>query len=167
MLLVLFHHLFLQIIEDIGNEVVSAGYYSVEFQTVGVFHHLYLRFWHKGQLVRVYLKRTGLRQGKPAAELSLISNIIGAISTRPDIVACLGGSPKTVNLLDQFKFLQHGVQSPYRFDILSAKNLMNKSSYSVFGRIDFFSVIQFLVISLRGCLSQDWTLTAPELKKVR
>ena len=109
--------------------------------------------------------RIETREACSRAELDLKRN--WRLSTRPDIVACLGGSPETVNLLDQCKFLQHGAQSPYRFDILSARDLMNKSSYSVFGRIDFFSVIQFLVISLGGCLSQDWTLTAPELTKVR
>ena len=154
-------------IEDIGSEVVATGYYSIEFQTKGVFHHIYIRFWHKGQLVRVYLKRTGLRQGKTSAELSLISHVNNSISTRPDIVACMGSSPETVDLLHKFNFFQHRVQSPYRFDILSAKDLMNKSSYSVFDRIDFFFVSQFFVISLGGCLSQDWTLTAPELTKVR
>ena len=127
---------------------------------------MYIRFWHSGRLVRVYLKRAGLRQGKTTAELGLISHIVGAISTRPDVVACLGCSPDTVNLLDNCKFLHHGVQSPFRFDCLSVKDLMNKKSYSVFGRVDFFSVLQYLIVSLGGCVSQEWTLTTPELTKV-
>ena len=127
---------------------------------------MYIRYWHSGQLVRVYLKRAGLRQGKTTAELGLISHIVGAISTRPDVVACLGCSPDTVSLLDNCKFLHHGVQSPLRIDCLSVKDLMNKKSYSVFGRVDFFSVLQYLIVSLGGCILQEWTLTTPELTKV-
>ena len=127
---------------------------------------MYIRFWHSGQLVRVYLKRAGLRQGKTTAELGLISHIVGAIFTRPDVVACLGCSPDTVSLLNNCKFLHHGVQSPFRFDCLSVKDLMNKKSYSVFDRVDFFSVLQYLIVSLGGCISQEWTLTTPELTKV-
>ena len=163
----LFHHLFLQTIDDIGNQVVATGYYTLEFQSEGAFHHLYIRFWHSGQLVRVYLKRTVLTQGKTFAELGLISSLVGAISTRPDIVACLWCGPDTVSLLDICKYQQHGVQSPFRFDCLSVKDLMNKKSYSVFGRIDFISVLQYLIVSLGGCTSQEWTLTTTELTKVR
>ena len=95
----LFHHLFLQSIEDIGTHVVEKGYYSLELQVNGVFLNLYIRFWHAGQLVRVFLKRTGRSQGKTLAELSLVSYVMTAISTRPGIVACLGASPGLVCLL--------------------------------------------------------------------
>ena len=44
---------------------------------------------------------------------------------------------------------------------------MHKDSYSVFGRIDFFSVLQCLVICLSGTLQMEWTLFTPELTKVR
>ena len=153
-------------IEDIGTHVVEKGYYSLEFQINGVFLNLYIRFWHVGQLVRVFLKRTGRGQGKTLAELSLVSYVMAAVSTRPDIVACLGASPGLICLLDNCKYLHHGVQSPFRFDVLSVKDLMHKRSYSVFGRVDFFSVLQFLVITLERSLALEWTLLAPELTKV-
>ena len=43
---------------------------------------------------------------------------------------------------------------------------MHKLSYSVFGRIDFFSVEQHLLISLGGSLQYEWTVIAPELTMV-
>ena len=90
-----------------------------------MFLNLYIRFWHEGQLVRVFLKRTGRKQGKTLAELGLVSHAMAAISTRPGIVACLGASPELIRLLDDCKFFDHGVQSPFRFDVLSLKTLIH------------------------------------------
>ena len=95
-----------------------------------------------------------------------MSSDLAAFSTRPDLVAFLGATPKVVRLLDQCRFFSHGVQSPCMFDALSVSNLMRKRSYSVFGRIDFFSVLQFLLISLGGCLVLELTLLTPDLVNV-
>ena len=43
---------------------------------------------------------------------------------------------------------------------------MHKSKYSVFGQIDFFSVLQALVVSLGGSLTEEWAMRSPELTKV-
>ena len=40
---------------------------------------------------------------------------------------------------------------------------MHKTSYSVFGHIDFFSVLKSLVISLGSSLQEDWVQRSPEL----
>ena len=41
-----------------------------------------------------------------------------------------------------------------------------QTKYSVFGRIDFFSVLKYLVVSLGGSLDMDCVLLAPEIFKV-
>ena len=43
---------------------------------------------------------------------------------------------------------------------------MHKGSYSVFGKIDFFSVLQALLVSLGGSQTEDWVLESPELQRV-
>ena len=42
---------------------------------------------------------------------------------------------------------------------------MHRTSYSVFGKIDF-SVLQALMVSLGGSLTEDWVMRSPELTKV-
>ena len=59
-----------------------------------------------------------------------------------------------------------GVQSCLRFEHFSLSRLMHKTSYSVFGKIDFFSVLQALMASLGGSLLEDWVVRSPELTKV-
>ena len=162
----LFHHLFLQAIRDIGTHVVESGEYSLEFVKQGVFLLVFIRFWRKDELCRVLLKRTGRVLGQSAAELHLISDLMAVFSTSPNIVSCSGSTLETVQTVDNSPFNKHGLQRPLRFADFSIAKLMHKESYSVFGRIDFHSVLKYLIVFLGGCLDQDWTLLTPVLAKV-
>ena len=49
---------------------------------------------------------------------------------------------------------------------VAVAKLMHKKSYIVFGRIDFFSAVQYLIIFLGGCLELERNLFASQLSKV-
>ena len=149
------------------THVVASGEYSLEFVKQRVFLFVFIRFWRKDKLCRVFLKRTGRVLGQSAAELCLISFVMAAFSTRPNIVSCSGSTLETINLIDNSPYSKHGLQRPLRFDDFSIARLMHKQSYSVFGRIDFHSVLKYLIIFLGGSLDCDWTLLTPVLAKVR
>ena len=148
----LFHHLLQQITPILGNEILTAGQYSVEFEPQGVFLLLHLRFWKANRLFRVYVLRTGRLHGQTSAELQLVATLLAAISTEADLVCCSGATHNLVQLLDRAPFSQHGVQRPTLFNEITIKKLMQKDSYSVFGQIDFFSVLQYVVSCLSGTL---------------
>ena len=152
--------------KDIGTHVVESGEYSLEFVKQGVFLLVFIRFWRKNELCRVFLKRTGRVLGQSAAELQLISDVMAVFSTSPNIVCCSGSTVETIQAVDNSPFSEHGLQRPLRFADFSNARLMHKESYSVFGRIDFHSVLQYLIIFLGGCLDCDWTLLTPVLSKV-
>ena len=126
-----------------------------------VFIFLYIRFWHRDQLLGVYIKHTGRASGHSQAEPRLLSDIVVAIPPKPEIVCGRGATSSFVQLIDCTPLFLHGVQSPHRFVALSVEKLMHKKNLSVVGRIDFFSLLQFLVISLEGCLELEWTLHSP------
>ena len=158
--------MFLELIADIGAQINTSGEYAVEFATDGVFLLSFVRFWHDDQLCRVFLKRTGRVQGQAQAEVCLISYIMGVFSTKPRLVSCTGSSARTIQLLDQSPYTPNGLQSTPRFEELELSALMHKKNQSVFGRIDFFSVLRYLVTFLGGSAELDWVLLAPELSKV-
>ena len=151
--------------KDIGTHVVESGEYSLEFVKQGVFLLVFIRFWRKNELCRVFLKRTGRVLGQSAAELQLISDVMAVFSTSPNIVCCSGSTLETIQAVDNSPFSEHGLQRP-RFADFSIARLMHKESYSVFGRTDFHSVLQYLIIFLGGCLDCEWTLLIPVLAKV-
>ena len=157
----------MRMLDDIGQHVVAEGQYSVEFELKGLFLFIHLRFWRDNQLCRVVLKRTGRSVRQTQAEKSLLSSLLAAISTRPNPVCASGCSLELIEELDKNPLFTFGVQSFKRFDEVSSAKLMHKESYSVFGRIDFFSVLKYLVVSLGGSLDMECVLLAPELSKDR
>ena len=120
---------------------------------------MHVRFWKRGRLFRVCLLRTGR-----TAELRLLSTLLAAISSE-SILVC-GATQNFVQFVDDSPLTRHGVQRPTYFDEIATKRLMHKDSYSVFGRIDFFYVLHYFVISLGGSLKFEWTLLTHELVKV-
>ena len=82
------------------------------------------------------------------------------------MVACSGCPVEFAKAIDQSEFFTQGVQSCFRFEQLSLARLMHKTSYSVFGHIDFFSLLQALMISMGGSLTEDWVMRRPEITRV-
>ena len=158
--------MFLEILSDIGHHVVSNKEYALGFANDGIFLLIFIRFWQGDQLCRVFLKRSGRAQGQSQAEVALISYVMGAISTGPEIVSVTGCTSQTVELLDLSPFGQYAVQSPPRFEELQLRTLMHKKASSVFGRIDFFPVLHYLFVSLGSSLEIEWMMLSPELSKV-
>ena len=115
----------------------------MEFVKQGVFLLAFVRFWRKGELCRVLLKRTGRVVGQSTAELHLISDVMAVFSTSLNIVSCSGSTLETIQTVDDSPINEHGLQRPLRFADFSIAKLMHKESYSVFGRIDFHSVLQY------------------------
>ena len=129
---------------DTATHLMTSSEYALEFTHDGVFVLVYIRFWRENQLHRVFIKRTGRLLGLTQAEVSLVSFVMGAISTAPNMISCTGSTFRTIQLLDQWLYTRYGLQSPPRFEELDLKTLMHRKSYSIFGRIDFFSVLQTL-----------------------
>ena len=50
--------------------------------------------------------------------------------------------------------------------LFSLSSIMHQSDTNVFGTVDIFSQLKFLIVTLSGILIQSWTVDAPELTKV-
>ena len=128
----------------------------------------FVQFWREDEHCRVFLKRTGRLQGQSESEICLISYIMGAISTSPRLISCTGCSMRTIQLLDLSPYSSFSIHRPRPlFEELLLPQLMHRKSQSVFERVDFFSTLRYLVISLGGCLELGWAVLSPELSKVR
>ena len=124
-----------------------------------------VKFWKESELCRVFVCRSSLTATDLTGELGSMSRLLSTVSTKPSIVACSGCHPDLARTIDESEFYIQEVQSCFRFEHLSLSRLMHKTSYSVFGKIDFFSVLQALVVSLGGSLVEDWVIRSPEIAK--
>ena len=163
---VIFHHFFLCGLADITNCINTFGGFSVEFETEGQFCYLSVRFWKQDSLCKVTLLRFSRTSVTPRGHFSVISQLLSAITTESDLVCC-SGCPYDVFLsVDGCSLFTRGVQFPFRFSNVDLAKMMHQQSYSFFGRIDFFSVLEYLVVSLSGVVRYRWTFDTPELVKV-
>ena len=140
--------------------------FSVEFETVDTNQYISVKFWKQLELCRVYICRSSLPATDVTGELGSLARFLSAVSTRHDMVACSGCPVEFAKTIDQSEYFSQGVQSCFRFGQLSLARLMHKASYSVFGKIDFFLVLQALMVSLGGSLTEDWVMRCPELTNV-
>ena len=141
--------------------------YALEFEVIGRSQVMSVRFWKEGSLVRMPLFRCPLIAGFPQTYVAGISRLLFAISTKPGLVSVSGCPAALVLTLDNCGMFPHGIQYPFRFDVMSLQTLMYQEGGSVFGPIDFFSQLSYLIVFLSGILTATWTLEAPELTKVR
>ena len=152
--------------EDIAEQVNSAQHFSIEFEDNGTDRLMFLRYWRETKLCRVFICRSALPAADLTGELGSLSRLLSVVSTDPDIVACSGCSVDYIRAIDQHPSYSRGIQSCFRFETLDLRLLMHKYTYSVFGRIDMFSVLQCLLVSLGRSVTEDWVLESPELTRV-
>ena len=152
--------------EDVAEQVVASQHFGVEFERRGANRFMSLRYWKGAKLCRIFICRSSLTTVVLTEELGSLSRLLSVISTAPDVVAISGCAVDLIRTVDQHPSYPRGVQSCFRFESLDLRTLMHKMNYSVFGHIDMFSVLQSLLVSLGGCLTEDWVAELAELVRV-
>ena len=150
---------------DVADQISTLQCFALEFEDQGPNRFMSVRFWKGQYLCKVIACRSRLPTTDLTGELGSMARLLSAISTKADIVACSGCPADLIRTIDELPTSARAVQSCFRFNQLNLSKLMHKN-YSVFGHIDFFSVLRGLVISLGGLTDEDWILRSPELAKV-
>ena len=162
----MFHHYFVCGLAEIGERVTSDLQYAIEFEDKGLNRFMYARFWKDDVLCKVLICRSGVLVRGLNGELGSLARLMSAISTQADVVSCSGVPSDFIKILNKFEFQNKGIQFPFKLSRTPLREMMHKESFSVFGRIDFFSVLQALVVSLGGCTKEIWALESTHLLKV-
>ena len=153
----------------ISTHIMATEMYSIEFTTEGIYRCMSVLFWREDSLVRFELHRHHQAESYPGCYLTAISFLLSFVSSKPNLVSISGCSSMIFRALETCGLFNHGIQYPFRFKVFSLPELMHPEALQtgyIFGRIDIFSQLKFLVVFLRGGLSQPWALKSPELCKV-
>ena len=151
---------------DIADQKTAEQCFGIEYEDNGLNRFLTVRFWKGQSLCRMLICRSGLPASGISGELGSLARLLSVVSTRADVVACSGVPVELLQTLDRSPHFVRGVQSCFRFEQLSLSKLMQKTSYNVFGHLDFFSVLKALMISLGNSLSEDWMQRSSALTQV-
>ena len=161
----IFQYIFNRLMRDLAEQIATTQCFRIEFENVGLNRLMSVKFWKGDSLCRVFVCRSGLPSTDLTAELSSLSRLFSVVSTRSRHrrlfwLSC--GANQNHNDL-----FSRAVQSCFRFEHLGLETMMRKPTYSVFGRIDFFSVLKCLMVSLGAATGEDWVLQSPDLAQVR
>ena len=140
--------------------------YSVEDEVIARARLICVRFWKEDVLVRVQLYRCLLSSGIAGSYVAGASHLLSVISAKPNLVSVSECSASVVQSFVRCKQFRHGVHFLFRFDAYSLPTLMQQGVENVFGSIDFFSQLRYLVVALSGILIAPWSLQWPKLTEV-
>ena len=163
----IFQYIFNCLLSDLAEQIATTQCFCIKFENVGLNRLMSVKFWKGDSLCRVFVCRSGLPSTDLTGELGSLSRLLSVVSTRADIVACSGCSVVLIKTIDHSDFLSRAVQSCFRFEHLRLETWMRKPTYSVFGRIDFFSVLKCFMVPLGAATGEDWVLQSPDLAQVR
>ena len=139
----------------------------MEFEDSVPFCTIFIRFWREGHLISVRICRFGSGNRFPVGHLGSIARLLSAFSTQNNIVSCSGCPSSILKALDKSPLSSKSVQYPFRFEDHNLQTLVRRSDCTVFGNIDFYSVLQYLVVFLGRAQHQTWLSEAPHLMEVR
>ena len=162
----IFHHILSCAMTDISSCISATGFYSFEFEKKGIYGLVYVQYWKSTSLVRVYMCRYKLTSDPSSGILNSISRVLPVLSSKPEVVCVFGCTVEIVQTLDRCTLYQQGIQYPFRFGSMSLPHLMHQTGGSVFGKIDIFSQVKFLLGSLNGCQELPWIGNMPTLVQV-
>ena len=151
---------------DIAEHVATEQCFALEFEDKGTNRFMSLRFWKGLEICRVVVCRSDLLSSELTSEVGSLARLLSVVSTKADIMASSGCSSDLIRTIDEMPCFTQVVQNCFRFGHLDLFRLMHKSSYSVFGHIDFFSVLRGLMISLGGSQLEDWMQKSSNLTQV-
>ena len=151
----IFQYILNCLISDLAEQIATTQCFGIEFENVGLNRLMSVRFWKGDFLCRAFVCRSGLPSTDLTGELGS-SRLLSVVSTKADIVACSGCPVELIKTIDHSDLFSRAVQSCSRFEHLRLETMMHKPTYSVFGRIDFFSVLKSLMVSLGAATGEDW-----------
>ena len=130
-----------------GDVIPPTDLYSLEFESMGVYCFVSIRFWKVGTLCTVRFFRYCLASEPKSRLLVAISQVFSVISSRPQNVSVPGcGHDPCAG--EVFLFQQGPM--PFRFDVFSLPIIMHQRRDSVFGVIILFSQKRFFITFTDG-----------------
>ena len=145
--------------------IASFGEYSVFFVSDATTHECFVHTWDESSLFSVCVRVESRGQRVPVAELAGISRIVDSVPSCQLPLSCQGGSVSLLRVLNdnrvdgpQFLYCREFTGDDFLRDYRHAEQ-------EVFGRLDTSSMVDFLVLRLRGALQESWMDGGPALQR--
>ena len=149
-----------------AQSINETGLYALEFEQQGTQEIVSLRYWKADQLVKIQLCRHSTSSYPSRNQLLAVARLMSFFLTSPQRVCMSGCTSEVLQAVQPSTLLKKGIEHPFGYEVLYLHKLMHKREGSVFGRIDIYTQLRYLVVYLSGSLDEPWIVRTPELAKV-
>ena len=130
--------------------------YSVVFVEDAAEVSCYVQTWDDLSLLSIYVRVEAAGHRVPYAEQAGLSRVVGSLPSCQLPLSCHGGSPSLVRVLNDNRVDGRQVVVRRHFTENTFFQVYQESHQSVFGGLEVTSMIDFLMLRLRGALQEPW-----------
>ena len=142
-------------------------FYSLEFEERGESLWVFMRTWVRVTFRGVAVTVTDRFAIDATHEIVVHGSVVAAVGGSASLVAVSGGSHVLADTYDDYMgsgYTHKLVEYPI-FDLRLLKRCLQKVSSSVFGSLDPFAVMEFIVTRLKGAEHRDWMMSRSSLRR--
>ena len=135
--------------------------------TTSVRRSLSLSFWERKDLITLTIAHCGRDVSSVKSSVLLCCQVLSAVSFEPTIIYCAGGSTDFIKAMNKAPSQKAGLQYPFNLLPLQIEKLMHMGSFRVMRKIEMFSMVRTLLVSLSGLLDEKWAQSTQYFREVR
>ena len=130
--------------------------YSVFFVDDGTSHSCYVQTWDGHELFCVCVHVEASGQKVPNSELAGLSRVVDSIVSCQLPMSCQGGSASLLRVLSDNRVDGRQFVLGQEFSEEALLQCFREAHQEVFGMLEVTSMVDFLVLRLRGALQESW-----------
>ena len=157
-----------RILSRVFGWVKAYGHLSIEFEERGSEVWVLVRTWEMSTFRRVCMAALSQFSANTTLEAAFLAKILDAAGPDTSVVSLHGGPHVPAEAFASY--LGSGYRAKLEeyptFDLRLLKRCLQRTAASMFGRLDPFSMTEFVVNRLKGAETRDWMASRPALRKV-
>ena len=139
--------------------------YSVRFEEHPDGQYCFVLTWDGNTLLDICINVEPLGQRVPQAELSSLSRIVTSLPSASFPVSIRGVSPSILRILSDERIDGHRFVYAREFSTDVFLHCYRVAHQEIFGLLEVTTIVDFLMLRLRGALQEPWMEDLPELRR--
>ena len=157
--------LFPRVLRSIISRVTAFNCYSVRFEEHPDGQYCFVLTWEGNTLLDICINVEPLGQRVPQSELSSLSRIITSLPSASFPVSIRGVSPSILRVLSDERSDGQRFVYAQEFSADVLLHCYRVAHQEIFGLLEVTTMVDFLMLRLRGALQEPWMEDLPELRR--
>ena len=157
--------LFPRVLRALVARISAFREYSVFFAEVDGLHKCFVQTFDDHTLMSVCVRVESVGQRVPEAELAGLSRVIDSTASCQMPLSCHGGSPTLLRVFSDTRVDGREFLMYREFDAEVFLYCFRLAHQEVFGDLETTTMVDYLVLRLRGALQESWCERVPNLRR--